>query len=181
MFRHFFDAILEQCHQAKLVWGKELYVDGAPGKLSLLLPEAAGSWEGRALPPRGLVTTAVAVLPTLKTLWNGTTEAPIHAASRREVLGRAKGHGERCGLKARVVDHHRNRVKGRPRDQTDHRPEMLEALCEVRHGQEHRAKRIYRNKARQKATAIPGERELESPVLGNWHAGFGGEGAETCV
>ena len=28
MFRRFFDAIVEQCQQAGLVWGKELYVDG---------------------------------------------------------------------------------------------------------------------------------------------------------
>jgi transposase len=27
VFRQFFDAILEQCHQAKLVWGKEMYFD----------------------------------------------------------------------------------------------------------------------------------------------------------
>ncbi|HLW01951.1 MAG TPA: hypothetical protein VKT82_25080 [Ktedonobacterales bacterium] len=27
VFRRFFDAIVEQCHQAKLIWGKELYVD----------------------------------------------------------------------------------------------------------------------------------------------------------
>src|SRR5437588_12041435 len=27
VFRHFFDAIVEQCQQEKLVWGKELYVD----------------------------------------------------------------------------------------------------------------------------------------------------------
>ena len=28
LFRRFFDAIVEQCQQAGLVWGKELYVDG---------------------------------------------------------------------------------------------------------------------------------------------------------
>lgn len=27
VFRRFFEAIVEQCHQAKLVWGKELYFD----------------------------------------------------------------------------------------------------------------------------------------------------------
>lgn len=96
------------------------------------------------------------VLPTLKTMWNGTTEAPLHAASRREVLGRAKGHCERCGNKAKVIVHHKNRVKGRPRDQADNRPEMLEALCEACHWQEHRAERIYRNKARRKDAATTG-------------------------
>src|SRR6266567_3913333 len=28
IFRRFFDAIVEQCQQEKLVWGKELYIDG---------------------------------------------------------------------------------------------------------------------------------------------------------
>src|SRR5689334_8000727 len=28
VFRRFFDAIVEQCQEAGLVWGKELYVDG---------------------------------------------------------------------------------------------------------------------------------------------------------
>lgn len=27
VFRRFFEAILEQCQQAKLIWGKELYID----------------------------------------------------------------------------------------------------------------------------------------------------------
>src|SRR5213080_2428044 len=27
VFRRFFEAIVEQCHQEKLVWGKELYID----------------------------------------------------------------------------------------------------------------------------------------------------------
>src|SRR5437870_3857966 len=27
VFRQFFDAVVEQCQQAKLVWGKELYID----------------------------------------------------------------------------------------------------------------------------------------------------------
>ena len=27
VFRRFFDAIVEQCQQEKLVWGKELYID----------------------------------------------------------------------------------------------------------------------------------------------------------
>jgi transposase len=28
VFRRFFEAIVEQCQQARLVWGKELYFDG---------------------------------------------------------------------------------------------------------------------------------------------------------
>src|SRR5437667_10932942 len=32
VFRRFFDAIVEQCQQAKLVWGKELYMDSTQVK-----------------------------------------------------------------------------------------------------------------------------------------------------
>src|SRR2546426_10676857 len=32
VFRRFFDAIVEQCQQAKLVWGKELYIDSTQVK-----------------------------------------------------------------------------------------------------------------------------------------------------
>jgi hypothetical protein len=31
VFRRFFEAIVEQCQQAKLVWGKELYFDSTEG------------------------------------------------------------------------------------------------------------------------------------------------------
>ncbi len=31
IFRRFFDAIMEQCQQAKLVWGKQLYIDSTQG------------------------------------------------------------------------------------------------------------------------------------------------------
>lgn len=33
VFRRFFDAIVEQCQQARLVWGRELYIDGCAGYL----------------------------------------------------------------------------------------------------------------------------------------------------
>ena len=32
VFRRFFDAIVEQCQQEKLVWGKELYIDSTQGQ-----------------------------------------------------------------------------------------------------------------------------------------------------
>src|SRR5215469_7975328 len=45
VFRHFFDAIVEQCRQAKLVWGKELYFDAtqvqANAALDSLMPRFA--------------------------------------------------------------------------------------------------------------------------------------------
>jgi transposase len=45
VFRRFFDAIVEQCQQAKLVWGKELYFDGtqvnANADLDSLVPRFA--------------------------------------------------------------------------------------------------------------------------------------------
>jgi hypothetical protein len=31
VFRRFFEAIVEQCQKAKLVWGKELYFDSTEG------------------------------------------------------------------------------------------------------------------------------------------------------
>lgn len=84
-------------------------------------------------------------LPTLKTLWNGNLKAPIYAANRRVVLGRAKGCCERCGSSEGVEVHHRKRVKNKLKE-ADSRPEMLEALCRECHHQEHRAETIERNK-----------------------------------
>src|SRR6266550_2049997 len=37
LFRRFFDAIVEQCQQAGLVWGKELYVDATKVKANASL------------------------------------------------------------------------------------------------------------------------------------------------
>ena len=45
MFRRFFDAIVEQCQQAGLVWGRELYIDAtkvqANADLDSLVPRFA--------------------------------------------------------------------------------------------------------------------------------------------
>ena len=35
VFRCFFEAIVEQCQQAKLVWGKELYFDSSAGSMPM--------------------------------------------------------------------------------------------------------------------------------------------------
>lgn len=35
IFRRFFDAIVEQCRQAHLVWGKELYIDSTKGAMRM--------------------------------------------------------------------------------------------------------------------------------------------------
>ncbi len=90
------------------------------------------------------------VLPTLKTLWGGYTEAPIYDASRREVLERAGGMCERCGTATKLTVHHKHRVKRGKRSlkQADHRPEMLEALCGQCHAKEHKAENISRMKTR---------------------------------
>ncbi len=90
------------------------------------------------------------VLPTLKNIWHGNSEAPIYAANRREALKRAKGCCERCGKATKLFTHHKNRVKTGKRklSQADNRPEMLEAICFECHVKEHRAERIYQNKVK---------------------------------
>ena len=88
------------------------------------------------------------VLPSLKTLWHGNSEAPIYDANRREALTRAQGRCERCGKATKLMTHHKNRVKTGKRKlkQADNRPEMLEAICFECHVKEHRAERIHQNK-----------------------------------
>ena len=90
------------------------------------------------------------VLPTLKNIWHGNSEAPIYAANRREALKRAKGCCERCGKATKLFTHHKNRVKTGKRklSQADNRPEMLEAICFECHVKEHRAERIHQNKVK---------------------------------
>ncbi len=90
------------------------------------------------------------VLPTLKNIWHGNSEAPIYAANRREALKRAKGCCERCGKATKLFTHHKNRVKTGKRKlgQADNRPEMLEAICFECHVKEHRAERIHQNKVK---------------------------------
>ena len=54
IFRRFFDTIVEQCQQEKLVWGRELYVDGtqvnANADLDSLAPRFAVEARGHAGP-----------------------------------------------------------------------------------------------------------------------------------
>jgi hypothetical protein len=90
------------------------------------------------------------ILPTLKAIWGGYTEAPIYDAHRREVLKRAEGHCERCGTATKLAVHHIHRVKRgkRPLAHADHRPEMMEALCTQCHTKEHKAEMIKRLKTK---------------------------------
>jgi len=88
------------------------------------------------------------VLPTLKTMWTGNTEAPLYEATRRVVLERARGVCERCGRSVKLTVHHIHRVGRSTRDKADNRPEMLQALCLACQAQEHRAENIHRAKSR---------------------------------
>jgi hypothetical protein len=88
------------------------------------------------------------VLPTLKTMWNGNTEAPLYEAARRVALGRARGVCERCGRTVKLTVHHIHRVGRGTRNTADNRPEMLQALCPACQAQEHRAENIHRAKSR---------------------------------
>lgn len=47
VFRRFFDAIVEQCQQAKLVWGKELYIDSTQVNANADLEQLGSSLCGR--------------------------------------------------------------------------------------------------------------------------------------
>jgi len=93
------------------------------------------------------------VLPTLKTMWTGNTDAPLYEAARRVVLERAKGVCERCGRAGKLTVHHIHRVGRSTRDQADNRPEMMQALCSACQAQEHRAENIYRAKSRPRTAA----------------------------
>lgn len=88
------------------------------------------------------------VLPTLKTMWAGNSDAPLYEAARRVVLGRAKGVCERCGRTVKLTVHHIHRVGTSNRNNADNRPEMMQALCSACQAQEHRAENIYRAKSR---------------------------------
>jgi len=93
------------------------------------------------------------VLPTLKTMWTGNTDAPLYEATRRVVLERAKGVCERFGRRVKLTVHHIHRVGGSPRDQADNRPEMMQALCSACQAREHRAENIYRAQSRPRTAA----------------------------
>jgi RNA-directed DNA polymerase len=94
------------------------------------------------------------ILPPLKVLWGGYTEAPTYEVNRREVLKRAGGVCERCGTATKLTVHHKHRVKRGKRSlaQADHRPEMLIALCGPCHAMEHKAENISRIKTRNRKT-----------------------------
>ena len=76
VFRRFFDAIVEQCRQAKLIWGKELYFDATQVKANAALD---------SLIPRFVVETRAALQEHLVALFpqdevQGQPEAPMKEA-----------------------------------------------------------------------------------------------------
>lgn len=129
----------------KLVWRYK----AVETKLVYYRPSAKNSWPNPYLEK---VKVEHYELPNLKSQWNGSSESAEYKASRREVLGRAKGCCERCGKSAELVVHHKHRVGGRGKlRQAEHRTQMLEAVCRECHLAEHRAERIYRAKLMGKA------------------------------
>src|SRR5690349_12625032 len=72
IFRRFFDAIVEQCQQEKLVWGKELYIDSTQVNANADLD---------SLTPRFAVEARAAIQAHLDTLFEDTQqEQPPTAA-----------------------------------------------------------------------------------------------------
>jgi transposase len=67
VFRRFFDAIVEQCQQAKLVWGKELYIDSTQVKANADLD---------SLTPRFAVEAREAIQQHLSAPFAQETPAP---------------------------------------------------------------------------------------------------------
>ena len=54
VFRRFFEAIVEQCREAGLVWGKELYFDATQVKANASLDSIAAALRGRGAPRRAV-------------------------------------------------------------------------------------------------------------------------------
>jgi transposase len=52
IFRRFFEAIVERCQAAGLVWGKELYIDATPGTCQRVARLAGATLRRRGPPPR---------------------------------------------------------------------------------------------------------------------------------
>src|SRR5436309_2133285 len=79
VFRRFFDAIVEQCQQAKLVWGKELYFDSTQVKanadLDSLTPRFAV--EAREAIQQHLSALFAQETPQQESTEATSTEAPV--------------------------------------------------------------------------------------------------------
>src|SRR5437588_829667 len=75
VFRRFFEAIVEQCQQAKLVWGKELYFDSTQVNANADLDSLA---------PRFAVEARVAIKAHLATLFAQESAPPANAAISRD-------------------------------------------------------------------------------------------------
>jgi transposase len=69
VFRRFFDAIVEQCQEAGLVWGRELYVDGT---------KVAANAGKESVKPRFAVETH------LRSLFDTQTEAPVDEEEQQQ-------------------------------------------------------------------------------------------------
>src|SRR5947208_6824681 len=77
VFRRFFDAIVEQCQQEKLVWGKELYIDSTQVNANADLD---------SLTPRFAVEARAAIQAHLDTLFeDAQQEQPQTAAEGAEL------------------------------------------------------------------------------------------------
>src|SRR5258708_5551263 len=70
VFRRFFDTIVEQCQQAKLVWGKELYIDST---------QVHANADLDSLTPRFAVETREALQQHLRALFAQETPKPESA------------------------------------------------------------------------------------------------------
>src|SRR6266576_3397044 len=96
IFRRFFDAIVEQCQQEKLVWGKELYIDSTQVNANADLD---------SLTPRFAVEARAAIQTHLAALFargdagheqqeasgDGADRPPTDATARRPFRSRARG------------------------------------------------------------------------------------------
>jgi hypothetical protein len=77
VFRRFFDAIVEQCQQEKLVWGKELYIDSTQVNANADLD---------SLTPRFTVEAREAIQSQLAALFRSKTHSLSYNQQQRRLL-----------------------------------------------------------------------------------------------
>src|SRR3989440_463782 len=89
IFRRFFDAIVEQCQQEKLVWGKELYVDSTQVNANADLD---------SLTPRFTVEARAAIQAHLAALFTGEDAGheQLEASSSQTPLPEPQSEGNFC-------------------------------------------------------------------------------------
>jgi transposase len=83
VFRRFFDAIVEQCRQAKLVWGKELYIDSTQVKANADLDSLTPRF---AVEAREAIQQHLTTLFAQETLQQESTEGTSREAPAPEPL-----------------------------------------------------------------------------------------------